>query len=269
MRCSAYCTAQVYKIDNLAQHLASSGLAPKMYPDALHVEIVENGKPRVDVFYFSYGSVVIWGSDFDFNNKCLKELKAFEEKPYKVIADDIMQFAYDSTQETHINDEEDRIILESEDPLIKLSISFALAQTVKLDVFEASILNIIEETRHIAYELYETGKVSISREKLTKYIGKLFAERNIINLNSDLLDTPEFFWRRPKYEPYYLSAYESFDIDHRHSILNNRLNVIHDLYSRLSDELNHRHSSNLEIIIIYLISVEVLVVILKDILHLL
>jgi uncharacterized Rmd1/YagE family protein len=268
MRCLAYCTAQLYKLDNLAKYLANKGLSPKIYPDVLHVFVEEKGKPRTDIFYFSYGSVVIWGDDSDYTANCLKELKEFEEKPYKVIAEDKMRFAYDSSVATHFSDELDKIILESDDPFIKLSISFALAQTVKLDVFEASIQNIIEETRYIAYELYETGKVSISREKLTKYIGKLFAERNIINLNSDLLDTPKFFWHRPKNEPYYIMAYESFDIKHRHSILNNRLNVIHDLYSRLSDELNHRHSSHLEIIVIYLIGVQVLIVILKDILHL-
>ena len=100
----------------------------------------------------------------------------------------------------------------------------------------------------------------MSRKKLSKKIGALFSERNSINLHSDILDTPEFFWRRPRYEHYYLMASEYMDIQTRLDILNRRLGVIHELYDILSSELNHRHSSRLELIIILLILIEVVVV---------
>jgi len=95
---------------------------------------------------------------------------------------------------------------------------------------------------------------------LSKKIGALFAERNSINLHSNILDTPEFFWRRPTYEHYYLIATEYLDLTTRLDILNSRLDIIHELYDILSSELNHRHSARLELTIILLILIEVVVV---------
>ena len=116
-----------------------------------------------------------------------------------------------------------------------------------------------------------TGNISLSRKSLAKKIGTLFVERNYINLNSDILDTPDFFWRRAKYEPYYEMSIDFMDIKQRLGILNSRLDIIHELYGILSTELQHIHSSRLEWIIIFLILIEVLLgvtlLIVRDLLH--
>ena len=49
------------------------------------------------------------------------------------------------------------------------------------------------------------------------------------------------------------------DIQQRLEILNKRLDVIRELYEILSNELNHIHSSRLELVIIYLIVIEVFI----------
>jgi uncharacterized Rmd1/YagE family protein len=95
----------------------------------------------------------------------------------------------------------------------------------------------------------------------------LFSQKNSINLESFALDTPEFFWKRPRYEPFYQLAVEFLDIQVRLNILNSKLNVVHELYEILSNELKHAHSSFLEWVIIILIMVEVLISILKDFLR--
>ena len=99
----------------------------------------------------------------------------------------------------------------------------------------------------------------MSKKEISKQIGVLFNERYYINLHSDILDTPEFFWRRPSYEPLYLMTAEFLDIQTRHNILNHRLNMIHELYTILANELNYKHSTRLEVIIIILIAIEVIV----------
>ena len=72
------------------------------------------------------------------------------------------------------------------------------------------------------------------------------------------MDTPEFFWRKPSYEPLYLMTADFQDIQTRQNILNHRLNMIHELYTLLSNELNYKQSTRLELIIIFLITIEVL-----------
>ena len=80
-------------------------------------------------------------------------------------------------------------------------------------------------------------------------------------MHSDILDIPEFFWRRPSFEPIYNMTVEFQDIILRQGILNNHLNLIHELYTVLSSDLNHRHSTRLEVIIVLLITIEVVLAI--------
>jgi uncharacterized Rmd1/YagE family protein len=78
-----------------------------------------------------------------------------------------------------------------------------------------------------------------------------------MNLDSDILDTPEFFWRRPKYETFYLMASNYLDIQARVAILNRKLDRVHELYDILSNEHKHLHSTRLEVVVIILIMIEV------------
>jgi uncharacterized Rmd1/YagE family protein len=49
-------------------------------------------------------------------------------------------------------------------------------------------------------------------------------------------------------------------------VLYKRLDVIHELFEMLGNELNHQHSSRLEWTIIYLIVIEVVLTVAKDLL---
>lgn len=268
MRCSSYCTANAYDIDRLAKFLRSEGFEPKFYDDVIHITKEKDSTEEcTDIFFFPYGCTIIWGSEEEEDTQILDLLEDYEKRP---IHDKIRDESYYLFgEETKINEEEDEIILESDDVLIRLSVSHALSQSVKLTAFEESIAKTIEKTKHLPTELATEGKISLSRKKLSQKIGALFAERNSINLHSDILDTPEFFWRRPKYEHYYHMAAEYLDIQTRHEILNRRLDVIHELYDILSNELKHLHSSRLELTIIFLIVIEVVFIILKDLLKVL
>jgi uncharacterized Rmd1/YagE family protein len=263
MRCSSYCTASTYRIDDLAKLLREKDLDPKFYDDVIHIERMDEGG-KGHVFFFPYGCVVFWGLETDLESEFLHLLKDFSHDPRPHIIHDECTFNYSDM--TAIHEEDDEILLETEDDLIVLSISYGLSQSVKLTACEESINYTIQKTRHLPDELAKLGKITLSRKKLSQKLGALFAERHSINLHNDVLDTPEFFWRRPRYEPYYQMSAAYLDIQTRTEILNRRLGVIHELYGILADELKHLHSSRLEMIIIFLIVIEVIVAILKDIL---
>lgn len=258
MRCSYYCAGDVYDIDEVAKFLRETGREPKFYDNVIHFRKENDEGYSGDVFVFPYGCTTFWGLEEEEEHQILSELRSYVTYPLNFPTHDQSTFHYGD--QTAIEEEADEIVLESEDTLIKLSLSHALSQSVKLEWFESSVSRTIEKTRHLPEELARKGKISLSRKKLSRKIGALFAERNSINLHNDILDTPEFFWRRPSYEPYYIMASEYMDIVTRLDILNRRLDVIHELYDILSGELNHRHSSRLEITIILLILIEVVVV---------
>ena len=72
----------------------------------------------------------------------------------------------------------------------KLAVSFALAQSVKLGVFERTVEVTIKETRAIPERMAIDGKIKLTRTNITKRIGQLFVDRASINLHSDILDHP-------------------------------------------------------------------------------
>ncbi|KJV79940.1 hypothetical protein OTSUT76_2070 [Orientia tsutsugamushi str. UT76] len=61
MRCSSYCKSSNYSIQALVQSLVSAGLEPKYFDDVVHVQ-TQFTNNLVDVFYFAFGAVVIWGT---------------------------------------------------------------------------------------------------------------------------------------------------------------------------------------------------------------
>ncbi len=263
MRCASYCTAQSYNLQKMLQHFTSFKQPARMIDDVLHLKHTDQGK-TYDVFFFPYGCFTSWGSLLEEEKTLIQTIKPFENKPLHKSVEDI--FKYHMGETTEINEEDDDIILEEDDAFIKLSLSHGLSQSAKLSTFEETITHTIESTRYLPRELAERGKISLSRKKLTQQLGLLFEERNSMNLHNDIMDIPEFFWRRPRYEPYYHMAAEYVDIKLRLDVLNKKLDVIHDLYDVLSHQLNHVYTSRLEIVIILLISIEVLLVVGKDIL---
>jgi len=264
MRCSSYCTASEYKIPNLAEFFNNQGLEPRYFDDVVFIQTTSrDGKNVIDIFFFPFGCVTIWGSDEIHEKSILQDIAAFEIEKDRLgeTISEFIYFEYQSESKTFINEEKNKIVLGDKSEYTKLSISHALAQSVKLSVLEASVSQILENTAPIQQELATTGSVSLSKKEISKQIGRLFNERYSINLHSDILDTPEFFWRRPSYEPLYLMTAEFQDISVRQGILNHRLSMIQELYNILSNELNYKHSSRIEITIVILIAIEVILAI--------
>ena len=263
MRCTTYCTASAYDIPRLFQSLQKFG-ACQLFRDCAHILIKEDKKPKGDIFYFAYGCVVFWGFTEDEEQTVLSTLKEFEKTSNLKVEMDEFTFVYGEGMRI----EEDEIVLHSKNTLTKLAISHGLAQSVKLTTFEDTIQTTIDKTKYLPEDLSLKGKISMSRRGISRKMGELFIERNFINLHSDILDTPEFFWNYPELEPFYRRTAHYLDVTKRIEVLNKRLTVVHELFEILSNELNHQHSSRLEWTIIILIVIEVVIALMRDVFHL-
>lgn len=275
MRCSSYCTSSEYKMNALVANLNKVGLEPQFFDDVIYIQKEHRDSSPIDVFFFPFGCVTIWGAEETQEKTILADIVQASSLKGNGLQDngsqnneliaDFIYFDYDEENgKTFIDEEQNKIILGDKSSFTKLSISHALAQSVKLSVLEQSVSNLIVKTTPIQQELARTGSVSLSKKEISQQIGILFNERYSINLHSDILDTPEFFWRRPSYEPLYLMTVEFQDIQIRQNILNHRLSMIHELYNILSNELNYKHSTRLEWIIIILITMEVVLSLAHD-----
>lgn len=256
MRCTSYSTAQSYNLKGLMQSLEGTNLT-QMYPDALHIPFQKG-----NVFCFSYGCVIFWGIEPEQETHFLKILKSFEDNSYPHNMD-----GFEYTFDNKYNVKNDTITLDKKKPhpLQMLAVSYGLSQSSKLAVFEDRILQTIEETKHIPRELAARGKISLSKRAIGKQIGALFIERNSVNLHTDILDTPAFFWDHPEFEPLYNMTRADLDVDARTKVLNTRLDIVRELFEVMGDELNNRHAAMLEWIIIILICIEVILTLLTHV----
>lgn len=66
----------------------------------------------------------------------------------------------------------------------------------------------------------------MSQREVLRKQGELFALRHLINLSSDLLDTPDFYWERDDLESLYQQIYGYFNIAKRTKVRCRRQNII-------------------------------------------
>lgn len=260
MRCTTFCTAASYDMPRLLQSFQNQGPS-QLHRDSLHTQIKEERRIKGDIFCFAFGVIVFWGFSEEEEEKILDSLKDFERDSFPRPERDDFSFVYGETMKI----EEDEIILQNKSSPTKLAISYGLAQSVKLTIFEEAIHKTIGYSQQIPTGLAKHGKISLSRKEIAKKMGEIFLERSYVNLHTEILDTPEFFWEHPELEPFYKRTIHYLDLSKRVELLNRRLGVVHDLFEILSNELNHQHSARLEWTIIILIVIEVVLILLKDV----
>lgn len=287
-RVTAYCTCGSYKMKDLIRWLKDRkrihNTLPKLFDECLYtpftykdwrsdseddgrklIQLADDGGEiefgrKNDVFVFEYGVVIMWGYTLKEEQAFLDDLAKFESE--KLSAEDIQveEFNYYITTSYQPRIYNDFITLRDDSNfMLKLSISHALAQSVKISLFEELVDNTIEDTQDIPQQIAHTGKVEMTRDETMKSIGELFILRININLHGSVLDSPELMWAEPHLEPIYQATCGYLEVNQRVELLNQRLEVISDLLQMLKDQLGHSQEENLEFIVVVLVCIEVLV----------
>ncbi len=255
-QCTAQCLANVFEFDAL-RLILEQRYRMMVYLDVLHIE-----HANWEAFIFPYGVFVGWGMGYDDEQHLLTELGVFAVNPHKSTFIDRFTFA-ESENSTRIHN--DHIELSTSATRDKLAVSHGLAQSVKLMEFENHAQRTIEETAYIPENIAKYGRANLGRKAIAKLRGILYLVRSDIHLHFDLLDTPEFFWEYPELQDIYHSIANYLEIEQRTRLLTDKLDIIQQLLTMLAEEQNHKHSSTLEWIIIWLIAVEIVVFFVHDI----
>ncbi|KAL8985613.1 MAG: hypothetical protein Q9177_004389 [Variospora cf. flavescens] len=242
---------------------ATRSLSPhreRVSPSALHF---------AEMFAFSYGVIVFWNFTSNQEKDILADLtfssletgiplvtgpqneEDFETEEFH------FEYSPDSPRPRVFND---MITLRSGDHMIKLAMSHAIAQSTKLNFFEQRMADQMAEAQHVPRRLALTGKLGMKREEVVRILGALFRSRVDVNLSSNTLDVPNFFWdSEPTLHPLYQSLREYLELKPRVQALNERCRVFLDLAEILSDSIADDRSSRLTWIIIVLILISIAV----------
>lgn len=219
------------------------------YRDAVQI-VMASG----EYWIFDYGVVVFWAVDKAERQALINSLKKDNTMHFEHIEEHLsFTFANQLMIKTDV------ITLPDHDPLTRLAISHALAQSNKLMEYEVQAQNSIKDYAHIPEELAKFGKISISPKEIAKIRGTLLRTKSDIILHYGLLDTPDFFWEYPEYEAAYQRMARYMDIHQRIELLSKKLSTINELFEVLAEEQKHQHSSFLEWIIIVLIAIEIVI----------
>ncbi len=260
MFCSVYCSAYSYDFDQLLQQIKDK-TSVISYREALYIKFL--GKSSGEIFVFPYGAFVCWDASEQEETAFLELVNQTTDQPNTKVEFERYEFAYDYRRKI----DRDKFFLPNKDALTKLAVSFGLAQSIKLTLFEEMISKTINDTKWLTKDLALKGKIFLSRKAMSKKIGQLFLNKASVNLHSDILDEPDFFWDFPEQQPIYRDVFNCFDIQPRIDVLNHRLAIMGDLLEILNDQLNHQYSSALEWMIIGLIVIEIVFAFLKDLFH--
>ncbi|CAG9558888.1 unnamed protein product [Danaus chrysippus] len=133
----------------------------------------------------------------------------------------------------------------------------AMAQSARLGAWEARLEALAADVRALSMHMERDGAAHVDKKVVVRKLGELFSLRHQLCLESDLLDTPDFYWEEERLERLYSHTVAYFTIPRRTRVLNERLSHCVELLELLSSWAADRHHVRLEWMVIALILAEV------------
>jgi len=272
---TAFATAEEYNLEKLATDVVQYGYHIVQMPedafDALHVEAktLNSSGPR-HIFFFREGSIVFWNVNDSEQSEWLKRVDCHEEGPYDdtvtLEEQETLEFTYSSNQsrlrsgaiELYEPAAADVVVVDnSVQQLDMFAFSNALSLSVKLAIWETKLAEYVDSIEWVLEDLKDGKKIRMSEDDVLRKAGELYTLSHLINLSSDLLDTPDFYWDREKLERLYNKTCNYLNIARRTRVMNEKLGQCLELTELLRDHLKDKHHTRLELMIIALITIEV------------
>ncbi|CAK6446511.1 unnamed protein product [Pipistrellus nathusii] len=271
MHCTAFATADEYHLGALSQDLASQGYieVTSLPRDAANILVmgVQNSAKEGDpgtIFFFREGAAVFWNVKDKTMKHVMQVLEKHEVQPYEtaLVHWENEELNYTKTEgqsrlhrgEIRLNSE-----LDMDDAILeKFAFSNALCLSVKLAIWESSLDQFVESIQSIPEALKAGRKVKLSHEEVMQKMGELFALRHRINLSSDFLITPDFYWDRENLEELYDKTCQFLSITRRVKVMNEKLQHCMELTDLMRNHLTEKRALRLEWMIVILITIEVM-----------
>lgn len=261
MECLSYCIANTIDLTRLDNYFKSNltGYTSVKSRDVL--KLAANHNKNYRLFIFKNGTVVSWDIKRHQIKKYLDIVKQFVNKPVPFLVHD--EFSFQITDKVGIEPHDffdiDCVTLDNESDELKMSFSYGLSQSVKLQYFETIIETLIEKYSPLIQRLSQKGKMPISRAQVRQVIAEILDAKSEMNLISNFLYHPKYFWQHPTLEEYFIMLERYLHIQRRVNAINHRLDTLSEIFDMFNSYLENRHAHSLEIIIIVLIMIEIIV----------
>ncbi|KAH9640862.1 hypothetical protein HF086_014448 [Spodoptera exigua] len=228
----AYATANAYDLKSLKEALVQQKLYEPgtLKSNELGDVVVANAvysvgtEPR-EIIFFREGGIVFWNCT---------ELEARN----------VLDFV--RPKKCHLQESSFVLVPKRDNSLEKYTFSHAMVQSARLGAWEARLEALATAVSSHTAAMQHDGAAHLDKKEVVRKLGELFSLRHRLNVESDLLDTPDFYWEEEQLERLYSST-----------VLNERLSHCVELLELLSSWAADRHHVRLEWMVIALILAEV------------
>lgn len=259
MECLSYCIANSIDLTRLDNHYKSTlvDYSSVKLRDFLKLSHVHN---KHMMFIFKNGTVVSWGIKRHQIRSYLETIKTFAYKPIAFRVHDEFSYQFDekTSIEPHDYFDVDCIRMDTDNDELKLSLSYGFSQSVKLQYFETILEALIEKYTPLIHSLSSQGAISVTRNQIRQIIGEIIGAKSEMNLISNFLYHPKYFWQHPTLEEHYTMLERYLHIQRRVNAINHRLDTLSEIFDMFNGYLENRHTHSLEVIVIVLIAIEVI-----------
>jgi len=265
MECLSFCVAKTIDLTRLDNHFKNF---PHEYISLKTRDVLKlnpRNHPEHTVFIFKNGTVVSWNVKRYKINEYLSIIKLLIDKPVNIPVHDEFhyQIAVKTAIEPHDFFDVDCLTMENESEELKLSLSYGFSQSVKLQYFETIIEGLIDKYNPMILSLSNKGQMPIRRKQIQQVIGEILGAKSELNLISNFLYHPKYFWQHPTLEEHFIMLERYLHIQRRVNAINHRLDTLNEIFDMFNGYLDNRHGHNLEIVIIILIALEILIAVLN------
>lgn len=206
-------------------------------------------------YFFNYGVVVFANYSEEEIKVAVRTIAPYLKTPNEQWLRDDHEI---TVQEGELEFEFDQLIVDRLDAKVMRIAMFNLAQSVALDFYHQISENLLTEIRGFSRDLETTGKLSINRKNMLKFIGRALNTQNDIADNIYIFDAPELVWDDEYLDKLHKGLMKHFDLRVRFSEIEYTLRIIEDNLSVFREISNQSENTLLERIIVVLIMVEVL-----------
>lgn len=257
MECLSFCIANKIDLSRVDHYYKTGSDSHQSIKSHDVVKLLNDNKGCI--FIFANGTVVSWGVKRHQIYPYLTTIKQFAQKHTSNIVHDEFSYrlGHRVNLEPHGYFDVDCITIDTDSDDLKLSLSYGFSQSVKLQYYEALLEGLIDKYSPLIHILSSQGEMNVSRNEIRKIIGEILGAKSELNLVSNFLYHPKYFWQHPTLEEYFIMLERYLHIERRVSAINHRLDTLNEIFDMFNGYLENRHSHSLELIIIILIAIEI------------
>lgn len=206
--------------------------------------------------FFNYGVIVFAGYTEDEMKLAIQNVLPFQRSSNTQWLRDNHDIRLESGSETRF--EFNEVVVGTLDDKVMRIAMFNLAQSVAMDYYHTTTETLLAEVKSFTQELQASGRLSLSRKNMRKFLGRALNTQNEIAENIYIFDAPELVWDDQFLDKLHQGLIRHFDLRVRFSEVEYTMRIIEDNLTVFREISYQRESSVLEWIIILLILVEVL-----------